>query len=1037
MARLTVIIGLDPHLLLEAAADGFLTPLRATAENPFPSPRYLLALRQGGLRDDLIALAAARGVAGWFDPPLCVFHELPKWLGATARAPCGDFERAALLASVVRRVSGQVFGSLRRIGDFLGALERYLGELACEGVTPDEYATATDRLEHPDEFERMRDGELVTVYRLYCGELERAGLRDKRATYIDCARAVREDPEGLARRLSGRREIRFFGLHDLRGGWRSLLRALVDSLALDRVVIYASQSLGLGLDLEVEEIGVEAPESIAARLFIPAARSGGRFDVVEAPNVERELGEVARRVRGLVDAEVPLSRIAVVTRQARPHVDLALRALARFGVPATARRRFSYGEIPVVRAVLALFAAAADGWSRRTLVELAGQPYFRDHLDAGVLNFVGYRRMIRGIDAWQDALQSLEQESIEFEKGGEENWRQRRPPRSGRLAAARKTFTEFADLVTQLDHSHSLDDWIRWLMDLVETDPLRIQDRIYDVPAERFDIAKRDLAGWRGLKQILGEWKEAIERWGGAGERLTVAGFYGRLREMLAGDVALWTETLRGVQVLEGLAAAYRSFDHLFLVGMEAGRFPLPPFRSPILDNSSRVALCKVGLALDVHRDWEARERGLFRTLVAGAKNLTVSYARLDVTGRETIRSAFIEALTDVAAGRDVVVDDALVLTPGAPLYHCAEVAAHAEHVARIERQRESGALSPYNGGIGDPELVSWLERQFGDDRQWSPTQLEAYAKCPWAYFSARVLRLEKLDEPDEEMAATTRGSIFHDALARFFERAGERVGGPVFLRQPDIEWAEPLLFDALDASLEEFARTTWLGHPVLRSTERGEMQRVMSRYLRWEIQHNEDMYNMRKRYAPLVLRTGVQQHEQKFEGIVLERGGVRFKFRGSIDRVEAGVDERIDSPESFVAAVDYKTSEAGTPGGGDEAAWDDDVVLQVPLYAYALTQLSPGTRVSRVEYRALLQRKQVHSLELQQVDKRTEVRFANKDAVAKMERALDAVAKHVLRTRSGEFPAAPAPSCMCPPFCHGWDICRVVGGPVKKKERR
>ena len=30
------------------------------------------------------------------------------------------------------------------------------------------------------------------------------------------------------------------------------------------------------------------------------------------------------------------------------------------------------------------------------------------------------------------------------------------------------------------------------------------------------------------------------------------------------------------------------------------------------------------------------------------------------------------------------------------------------------------------------------------------------------------------------------------------------------------------------------------------------------------------------------------------------------------------------------------------------------------------------------------------------------------------------------LAAREGHFPVAPAPSCGCPPFCHGREICRV-----------
>jgi hypothetical protein len=146
------------------------------------------------------------------------------------------------------------------------------------------------------------------------------------------------------------------------------------------------------------------------------------------------------------------------------------------------------------------------------------------------------------------------------------------------------------------------------------------------------------------------------------------------------------------------------------------------------------------------------------------------------------------------------------------------------------------------------------------------------------------------------------------------------------------------------------------------------------------------------------------------------------------VDRVEVGVDERFESG-TFVAAVDYKTTKYAAPGGGDSKAWDDDVVLQVPLYAYALMQAEPGRTIARVEYRAIKHREPVHRLQLYQVDRKQGL-VRNEEAHARMERALDAVAAHVLRARRGEFPPEPAESCGCPSFCPSIEICRVPGGP-------
>jgi hypothetical protein len=85
---------------------------------------------------------------------------------------------------------------------------------------------------------------------------------------------------------------------------------------------------------------------------------------------------------------------------------------------------------------------------------------------------------------------------------------------------------------------------------------------------------------------------------------------------------------------------------------------------------------------------------------------------------------------------------------------------------------------------------------------------------------------------------------------------------------------------------------------------------------------------------------------------------------------------------------------------------------------------------VARIEYRAIKQRKTAHSVELYSIPKNGLT--ANPKEHERMKRALEAAGRHVASARAGEFPAQPARSCGCPPFCQSWDICRVRNGPRK-----
>jgi len=219
-----------------------------------------------------------------------------------------------------------------------------------------------------------------------------------------------------------------------------------------------------------------------------------------------------------------------------------------------------------------------------------------------------------------------------------------------------------------------------------------------------------------------------------------------------------------------------------------------------------------------------------------------------------------------------------------------------------------------------------------------------------------------------------------------------------------------------------------------------------LCRYLEWEAEFHDRLEDVKKSDV-LILRTGADSHELSFGEsgeVVLERKGMRFKFRGTIDRVDTGLDSRVDNPARFVAAIDYKSSIGGVPGGGKGAAWEEGVVLQVPLYAYALTQIRPDVEVSRVEYRPLRETKtgaspgkaRAHCLQLYQVDKKSGALKRNEEDTGKMDRALDSVCEHVLNARAGKFQNSPAPSCGCPAYCHAYDICRVSSREPKARHR-
>jgi ATP-dependent helicase/nuclease subunit B len=1022
----------EPDSLLREAADG---------ANGFRMDRILLAVRQGGIRDDLYRIAGEAGCPGWFDPPVCTFHELPERLGLSGRVPLSDDERAVLLERLFTTHGGEVFGRLAKPAEFVDPMDTFFGELVSQPVTPDQFDAAVGRAKVHEEWDGERNRAVAAVYRAWHGAIAAAtpGRRDGRGTLLDVATTLAQSPDAVIEELHGRRELRILGLTDLRGGWRALIAALRASRIFERITVYA-------LDEHLKSEGLEPDEtrrnpSPVAPLASLGAGSA-RSTLLHAPDTDREVEEIAVRVRRLLDNGVQPHRIAVVSRKARPHLDLALAALERAGVPATARRRIGYREIPVVKSLVFLIQAAAEGWTRHGLSELARQPYFASRLDTRLIDFIGYRRVTAGLDAWQSAFEALVDEARTRETQEEpEDERRGWLPSSERAQGALERFVAFKGVASELDQPKSLVEWSTWLEQFLAEDPWKIEKAIRRVPDGRWEVARVDLAGWKALPATVRSWREALENWGSNNAPIDAERFLARLSAVLSGDASLWTTCRRGVQVLEGLGAADRGFDHVFVLGMEAGVFPVRRPRSAILHEEDRGILREAGLPLDGEEIWEARERALYSALVAGAGHLTLSHATQDAGGREVLASIFLDEARAAGGAAEEIIPTSRVITPGLPVVVDEAAARLALASARMEAQRATGKPSPWNGLIEDPGVQATIAEKYGEEYLWSPTQLESYAKCPWSWFSGRVLRLEKLEDPDQDIDAAVRGTIWHSALEKFWARATAHVrdqgrsGERLVLRTADFSWARRMLSESLDAAWDEVGEDAWLGHPGLHGVTREALRNALSKYLEWELEYHEKWFEARSGHAPSTIRTAVLGHEVRFGPLTLDRGGIRFNYRGTIDRVEIGVDSALPDPNRFIAALDYKSSKWSTPGGGAGKAWEEKVVLQVPLYAHALTQLHPGKAVSRTEYRSIRQCEDVHVLRLYTIKKRRSTPTLEQDSEqqAKMDQALDAAATHVSEVRAGRYPARYVESCKCPPWCHAWDICRVKGGPQGK----
>lgn len=246
-----------------------------------------------------------------------------------------------------------------------------------------------------------------------------------------------------------------------------------------------------------------------------------------------------------------------------------------------------------------------------------------------------------------------------------------------------------------------------------------------------------------------------------------------------------------------------------------------------------------------------------------------------------------------------------------------------------IEKRRHAHTAPEYEGMIA-AALTDEQREQIRIMRQrvWSSSQLEQYGRCPFQYFSARMLGLQEEQTSEEGLSAQERGTLLHGILFKFFLQRRER-GAPALARASDAEMAEAER-EILAIAADEVDRLH-IHHPFWRL----DIDRLLGLAGNYGVLHrfirHERERAARAEPAFFELRFGSapgaygRSDPRFYSDLPVEFDG--WTLRGKIDR--------IDATDSAFAIVDYKTGKAPP-----RSEIENGKSLQLPLYIRALEQL-------------------------------------------------------------------------------------------------
>jgi ATP-dependent helicase/nuclease subunit B len=376
-------------------------------------------------------------------------------------------------------------------------------------------------------------------------------------------------------------------------------------------------------------------------------------------------------------------------------------------------------------------------------------------------------------------------------------------------------------------------------------------------------------------------------------------------------------------------------FDYLFIGGMTDGM--LPTRYSPEIFFSGSF------FKYEKHHSAEERYH-FYQSLCSWQKRLYLSYPAIDGT-KELSRSIFLNEFEDLfevtkideSHYKDSIYSKEELLVHFGKNYNSdphdlfkgeippdINLSELKESILKDQQRIEQLMLPPEQQvSVSDDNLKNKLNEEF------SVTQLETYAKCPYKYFAERILKLKPIEEPEEEIEGLELGSLLHAILYEFYTELKKKNIVLSNANEQQFAIAEELIFNIAGKMVKAMgfkSPYSFFEQEKILGIEGDRKESILYKFLLTEKENDDG-------FVPEFFEVGFGNINSKYNKsdnppIDISTGSV--KVRGKIDRID------INHKEKSFKVVDYKL-------GGKKPTADEllnGISLQLPLYMYAAKEI-------------------------------------------------------------------------------------------------
>ncbi|MBE3076384.1 MAG: PD-(D/E)XK nuclease family protein [Actinobacteria bacterium] len=698
------------------------------------------------------------------------------------------------------------------------------------------------------------------------------------------------------------------------------------------------------------DLGVVATLAALAPEFQPCAGTDEPFAarILNASDSDDEVRCVVREVVQRLQS-VPAHRIAILYAERSPYARLLHEHLGSAGITTNGPGVRPVNERAVSRLALGLLKTGRTDFRRadvlRTLGEVGARDFAGERISVSRWERISREAGVVAGRHWDTRLATyiaMQASTIETERHKDEPYESTiaRAERNRETAIALRQFMkELQEWFVAVTGPRTWVDLAAWARGLLH--PLIPPDDMARMPLEEqyaAEVIERTLSGLAALDET--------------GSTPTVEG----LEEVLALELESALPRVgrfgEGVLVAPVTQAIGLDLDVVYLVGLSEDLFP-----GRLRDDSllpERVRAMTAGQLPSTRARVNFKQRSLLAAFTSASQVIT-SFPRGDLrrhtdrlpsrwllpTLRHLSGNPSLAATEWKQAGIDKKSGEWLatspsyagsLLTTDAPStgqeWRVRAVSAHLDlfdaaltAALTMGKARESDQFTRFDGNLAQaPGLPNFAD----GTRRVSPTRLERYAICPHEYFVKRMLNVEPIEEPEEqvEISVLDIGNLIHESFDALIIECSNRGELPGY-GEPWTDRQRQRLQEIGSAKADEYEAAGLTGHRTVWKRTRASLLATLGWMLcddeRWRA--GEDA-----RVLTSELAFGLGGASE----VRIQVDGGELRFQGSADKVDQRRDDTllVTDLKSGSATAFKKLSEDNPVQRGEK--------LQLPVYAQA-----------------------------------------------------------------------------------------------------